>query len=274
MMRGFLIFAFFTISTLLVIVLQPGPRDDFAYQQNPQALLETSRNQMQVLDEPREDTLLTIPDDVISELKAGGTDQSVQPIVAPEAADTGVILNGLQATLATPINTDAAVSDALAEATTVFQQPSVRPQASIHAIAPELRDMSWQTLNALNGIGHVSKAPGQQGSLLNSIVRRSMGHVDGTLVVSAPSSQMRVALSAPAVAINNATVWRQAARAKIAANTGLQNYTVSSGDTLALIAIKLYGSALATDQLLQDNPVLRQNPNTLRIGQQLNYRMP
>ena len=274
MMRGFLIFAFFTISTLLVIVLQPGPRDDFAYQQNPQALLETSRNQMQVLDEPREDTLLTIPDDVISELKAGGTDQSVQPIVAREAADTGVILNRLQATLATPINTDAAVSDALAEATTVFQQPSVQPQASIHAIAPELRDMSWQTLNALNGIGYVSKAPGQQGSLLNSIVRRSMGHVDGTLIVSAPSSQMRVALSAPAVAINNAPVRRQAARAKIAANTGLQNYTVSSGDTLALIAIKLYGSALATDQLLQDNPVLRQNPNTLRIGQQWNYRMP
>ena len=273
MMRGFLIFAFFTISTLLIIVLQPGLRDDFAYQQNPQALLETSRNQMQVLDEPREDTLLTIPDDVISELKAGGTEQSVQPIVAPEAADTGAVLNRLQATLATPINTDAAVSDALAEATTVFQQPSVRPQASIHAIAPELRDMSWQTLNALNGIGHVSKAPGQQGSLLNSIVRRSMGHVDGTLIVSAPSSQMRVAPSAPAVAINNAPV-RQVERAKIAANTGLQNYKVSSGDTLALIAIKLYGSALATDQLLQDNPVLRQNPNTLRIGQQLNYRMP
>ena len=273
MMRGFLIFAFFTISTLLVIVLQPGPRDDFAYQQNPQALLETSRNQMQVLDEPSEDTLLTIPDDVISELKAGGTDQSVQPIVAPEAADTGVILNRLQATLASPINTDAAVSDALAEATTVFQQPSVQPQASIHAIAPELRDMSWQTLNALNGIGHVSKAPGQQGSLLNSIVRRSMGHVDGTLIVSAPSSQTRVAPSAPAVAINNAPV-RQVARAKITANIGMQNYTVSSGDTLALIAIKLYGSALATDLLLQDNPVLRQNPNTLRIGQQLNYRMP
>ena len=266
MMRGFLIFAFFTISTLLVIVLQPGPRDDFAYQQNPQALLETSRNQMQVLDEPSEDTLLTIPDDVISELKAGGTDQSVQPIVAPEAADTGVILNRLQATLASPINTDAAVSDALAEATTVFQQPSVQPQASIHAIAPELRDMSWQTLNALNGIGHVSKAPGQQGSLLNSIVRRSMGHVDGTLIVSAPSPQTRVAPSAPAVAINNAPV-RQVARAKITANIGMQNYTVSSGDTLALIAIKLYGSALATDLLLQDNPVLRQNPNTLRIGQ-------
>ena len=133
--------------------------------------------------------------------------------------------------------------------------------------------MSWQTLNALNGIGHLSKAPGQQGSLLNSIVRRSMGHVDGTLIVSAPSSQMRVAPSAPAVAINNAPV-RQVARAKIAANTGMQNYTVSSGDTLALIAIKLYGSALATDLLLQDNPVLRQNPNTLRIGQQLNYRMP
>ena len=274
MMRGFLIFAFFTISTLLVIVLQPGPRDDFAYQQNPQALLETSRNQMQVLDQPREDTLLTIPDDVISELKAGGIQQSVQPIVAPEAADTGAVLNRLQATLATPINTDAAVSDALAEATTVFQQPSVQPQASINAIAPELRDMSWQTLNALNGIGRVSKAPGQQGSLLNSIVRRSMGHVDGTLIVSAPSSQMRVAPSAPAIAINNASVRRQVARAKIAANTGLKNYTVSSGDTLALIAIKLYGSALATDQLLQDNPVLRQNPNTLRIGQQLNYRMP
>ncbi len=39
MMRGFLIFAFFTISTVLVIVLQPGPRDDFAYQENPKLFL-------------------------------------------------------------------------------------------------------------------------------------------------------------------------------------------------------------------------------------------
>ena len=53
MMRGFLIFAFFTISTVLVIVLQSGLRDDFAYQENPQAFLEINRNQMQVLDKPR-----------------------------------------------------------------------------------------------------------------------------------------------------------------------------------------------------------------------------
>jgi nucleoid-associated protein YgaU len=51
-------------------------------------------------------------------------------------------------------------------------------------------------------------------------------------------------------------------------------YTVSSGDTLALIAIKLYGSALATDRLLADNPPLRRNPNELRIGQVLKYSMP
>ena len=63
---------------------------------------------------------------------------------------------------------------------------------------------------------------------------------------------------------------QQAVRRQAAAN---QSYIVAPGDTLALIAIKLYGSALATDRLLQDNPTLRQNPNALRIGQVLQYSL-
>ena len=167
MMRGISIFAFFTLSTVLVIVLQPGPRDDFSNQPNAEAFVEASRNQTQVFDDPLAAPVLAVPDEVISQLKARAQPQrAVAP--APAPAETGASLTRLQAALSASINTDAAVSDALAN-TAAPQPVRQQPQVAVQAIAPELRDMSWQTINQLSRLGASPEAPGQQGSLLNSM---------------------------------------------------------------------------------------------------------
>lgn len=270
MMRGISIFAFFTLSTILVIVLQPGPREDFANQPNPQALLETSRNETQVFQTPQTAEKLPVPDDVIAELKAGVQPAQQDPVEVA-VIETETTLQRLQ----TALNASNAPKPVFTDAVAASPQPTQRqPQVAIQAIAPELRDMSWQTLNALNNIGHVSKAPGQQGSLLNSIVRRSMGHVDGTQIVRSKTPTPTPTFLAPRAAVAVQTPAQKPQRARVTAARVDNRYTVSSGDTLALIAIKLYGSALATDRLLEDNPALRQNPNALRIGQVLSYSMP
>ena len=307
MIRGLSIFVFFTLSTVLVIVLQPGPRDSFNSEASSRELFETSRNQVQVLDEPVADTALTLPDNLAAELKAAReTKAVVEPVQAPRvqatldtsaavrealqdsdffepegetlsqenvaaASSFTAILAEREAQTATPVRAPVKpIEQKPVRAATLSTGPTVEPY-----LAPELRDMSWQTLNALNNIGQVSKAPGQEGSLLNSIVRRSMGHVDGTQPVPVAP---QVTSTAPRRAVTptaQAPVQRTArVVAPTRANAATNTYTVTSGDTLALIAIKLFGSALATDQLLAENPTLRRNPNELRIGQVLNYSMP
>ena len=54
MLRSITIFSFFALATVLVIVLQPGPRSDYSSDLNENALHETSRNQGGVLQEPQE----------------------------------------------------------------------------------------------------------------------------------------------------------------------------------------------------------------------------
>ena len=263
MIRSISIFAFFALATVLVIVLQPGPRPDYAYDQPDQILHETSRNNVQVLPEPTVVPILTAPDETIANLKKAA--EPARAVVEPTAPARS--LQRLQAALDASLGNETMSSDARQVVAVEPAKPSFTEQLqpAAQAVAPELRDMSWQTLNALNGLGRVAKAPGQEGSLLNSIVRRSMGHVG-----SAPNTLPRV------MAPETATVESVPAKAVLSTQGSVgsdQNYIVSSGDTLALIAIKLYGSALATDNLLRDNPALRQNPNALRIGQVLKYRM-
>ncbi|MEP5155632.1 LysM domain-containing protein, partial [Planktotalea sp.] len=118
-----------------------------------------------------------------------------------------------------------------------------------------------------------------EGSLLNSIVRRSMGQVGNAPALAriaaptpraAPKPKPQVVAAAPVKRVQAAAL--APAPQKAVRQTAVQStYVVASGDTLALIAIKLYGTALAIDDLLAQNPSLRSNPNSLRIGQVLQY---
>jgi len=253
MTRSILIFSLFALATILVIVLQPGPRPEYAYENAQLSSQEASRNTLEAFNEHGARPILTAPDDVISNLKAGAKSKRVI-----DATDQGTSLaspNRVEAALGTPLNTNVVSSDAL--------QPNN---------SSDLRAMSWQTLNALNGLGRGASAPGQEGSLLSSIVRRSMGQIDGSAPIQAPAAVQSPNFEAiinspsskPILQVNQSTDFQT--------NVG-QNYIVASGDTLALIAIKLYGTALATDELLIQNPELRRNPNALRIGQVLKYQV-
>jgi nucleoid-associated protein YgaU len=252
MMRGIAIFSFFALSTIFVIFMQPGPRPAFIYKQAGDAVNATSRNEVGVLLEPRIETALKVPDSVISKLKAAAQPVRAVAPVQPTSGGTIGSLQRLQAVLTASLEPETVATNPVLQA---------RPQNVLpaQAAASELRDMSWQTLNALNGLGRAPKGPGQEGSLLNSIVRRSMGQVGSASTALLVQPYVAKALSVASVG-----------QVQAAADQG---YVVAPGDTLALIAVKLYGSALATDRLLSQNPVLRQNPNALRIGQVLQYSL-
>lgn len=253
MFRGVSVFAFFALATVLVILLQPGPR---AYDESA-ALAPSntaaSRNDVSVLQTPTAaDRLSAAPSDVPNAVTE-----------APHSRPAGS-LDRLNAALNASLGRQQPAMQANPQPMLAEHSASAGMVATRSDVAPDLRDMSWHTLSALNQLGVGAKTPGQEGSLLQSIVRRSMTALDGK--------------PAPAQAANNIPV-SSAATLQVNAQTNTQarsasllgSYTVSSGDTLALIAVKLYGSAQATDELLSMNPVLRQNPNSLRIGQVLAY---
>lgn len=244
MFRGVVIFSLFAFATVMIIVLQPGPRPvipDVAETTEP------TRNQTS--------TLLSAQT-LDTRLPAGGApertaDVAPEPVQPSTSADR---LTQLQAAREASLAATRKTLEPRAQAMPTRERTLVGPAV------PELRDMSWQTLNTLMALKGPAHAPGQEGSLLNSIVRRSMSAVGGDYVPAAvPATTFRQQASVATV--------RQASRSGL-----LQSYVVTSGDTLALISIKLYGSALEMERLLSYNPELKNDPNNLRIGQVLNYR--
>lgn len=283
MMRSVVIFSFFALATVLVIVLQPGPRSTYAYETGETLDQETSRNQSVVLDTGKAMPTLEAPDDVLGRLKAAAKPQSapVQPAPQTNGASELGSLSRLQAALDASLgNGPVASHDAPTLATRVEPVAAPAPtnyraNSTYGTATPELRDMSWQTLNTLNSLGHEAKGPGQEGSLLNSIVRRSMGQVGSSpapVRAAAPAPRAAPVQRAAVVQPVNAALTTPAPSTPRRRQSAVQStYVVASGDTLALIAIKLYGTALAIDDLLAQNPSLRKNPNSLRIGQVLQY---
>jgi hypothetical protein len=296
MIRSIMIVAGFVIATVLVIVLQPGPRPDFGGTiADPDAL--ATRNETTVLDRPDAQPGFALPDTVISDIKSanqpkaasatqrgtsgrptpissleelqavfGAQNQNVQVQAAPEPKLQPAPQTQVAAVRSTRLDTSVTSAQPVAG-----DLPAARSPAS-----SELRDMSWQTLNQLSRLGAGKEAPGQQGSLLNSIVRRSMNYVDGAPSPRAAAPERTQALAAPQVQFTPAPVRQTGGTGArdLRAAQPMREYTVQSGDTLAVIAIKLFGSALDTDRILASNPELRQNPNSLKIGQVLNYAGP
>ncbi len=101
----------------------------------------------------------------------------------------------------------------------------------------EMRRMTWDTLSSLNQATGRESAPGQPGSLLHTIVRRSL---DGVPAGVAP-------------VVNNST----------------GTYVVQSGDSLVSIAERVYGDVNMTGPLFAANQDLLSRPDDLRPGQTL-----
>ena len=103
-----------------------------------------------------------------------------------------------------------------------------------------LRRMTWDALSNLNRATGRETAPGQPGSLLHAIVRRSLDE----------------GLPDPA---------------RLADGTGAENshYEVQAGDTLVSIALAIYGDVNMTGPLFAANQDQLVRPDDLRPGQTL-----
>lgn len=95
-----------------------------------------------------------------------------------------------------------------------------------------LRHMTWDTMASLNQATGQQKAPGAPGSLLATIVRRSME--------TSPAAQ-----------------------------PGPSRYVVRPGDTLALIAQRHYGDMEMAPRIFVENRGVLSSPDSLRAGQKL-----
>ena len=118
-------------------------------------------------------------------------------------------------------------------------QPLARPApADLSVGDEELRRLTWSTLSNLNHATGRDSAPGQPGSLLHTIVRRSLD--DG-------------GASAPLPAQGGSPT----------------TYVVQAGDSLVSIAEALYGDVNMTGPLFAANQSLLARPDDLRPGQVL-----
>ncbi|MFZ7093031.1 LysM peptidoglycan-binding domain-containing protein [Primorskyibacter sp. 2E233] len=141
--------------------------------------------------------------------------------------------------------------------------PAQIPQAALVAPKPEkvapttvasmpnaamddqsLRKMTWETLSNLNQATGHEKAPGQPGSLLHTIVRRSLNQ--------APSGEGPGGNGAGSVSAATPDV-----------------YVVRPGDSLVSIAEAVYGDVNMTGPLFAANQTLLTRPDDLRPGQTL-----
>ncbi|WP_370311417.1 LysM peptidoglycan-binding domain-containing protein [Sagittula sp.] len=132
------------------------------------------------------------------------------------------------------------------------QQQASLPQAEPAALSVtravstpddrEMRRMTWSTLSSLNQATGRETAPGQPGSLLHAIVRRSL---DGTPATAAEASGSTTPAGGPQV------------------------YVVVSGDSLVSIAEKIYGDVNMTGPLFTANRSIMSRPDDLRPGQTL-----
>ncbi|MBP0483152.1 LysM peptidoglycan-binding domain-containing protein [Sagittula salina] len=96
----------------------------------------------------------------------------------------------------------------------------------------DMRRMTWEALSGLNRATGRETTPGQPGSLLHTIVQRSLA------IVSAPDGQSAA-------------------------------YVVQDGDSLVSIAERIYGDVNMTGPLFAANQSILTRPDDLRPGQML-----
>jgi nucleoid-associated protein YgaU len=106
-----------------------------------------------------------------------------------------------------------------------------------------LRKMTWDTLSNLNHATGKETAPGQPGSLLHTIVRRSLN--EAPVPTSPRSVTQRLAPASPEL------------------------YVVQPGDSLVSIAQRVYGDVNMTGPLFAANQAILDRPDDLKPGQTL-----
>lgn len=124
------------------------------------------------------------------------------------------------------------------------QPLDVQPQAPGGIDDQSLRKMTWDTLSSLNHATGREAAPGQPGSLLHTIVKRSMDAPDGVAAPGTAQTGQRALGASPM-------------------------YVVQPGDSLISIAQKVYGDVNMTGPLFAANQAILSRPDDLKSGQTL-----
>ena len=111
-----------------------------------------------------------------------------------------------------------------------------------------LRRMTWETLSNISRATGKESTPGQPGSVLHTIVRRSLddsGKANGL----------------------TATQGRLDGEVALTQQQPSRVYVVQSGDSLVSIADKIYGDVNMTGPLFAANQAILLRPEDLRVGQ-------
>lgn len=113
-----------------------------------------------------------------------------------------------------------------------------------------LRRMTWDTLSNISRATGKESAPGQPGSVLHTIVKRSLNDTES------PTVAARTPLAAP-----------KPMQPKPQATANV--YVVQPGDSLVTIADRIYGDVNMTGPLFAANQAILGRPDDLRPGQTL-----
>jgi nucleoid-associated protein YgaU len=193
-------------------------------------------------------------------LRRAAENPAPDPVTRAEAA--GAVPVAVQGAIArTSQSLGPIVSDPVA-ASPVRAAVTVQGNAALSVDDREMRQMTWEALSGLNQITGRESAPGQPGSLLHTIVRRSLAHevpggTSGDL--RAPSASNGSVLSALSGTTSPVPVPADAPRL----------YVVQPGDSLVSIADRVYGDVNMTGPLFAANQADLPRPDSLRPGQTL-----
>lgn len=156
-----------------------------------------------------------------------------EPALSPQAPTT-----------ATSTALGAEYTRALAEPVPRPATPAPRTAAAASDLDDQsLRRMTWDTLSNINRATGKEAAPGQPGSVLHTIVRRSLDEAPTGARIQQDTTDSR---------------------------SGMPNiYVVQPGDSLVTIADKIYGDVNMTGPLFAANQAILTRPDDLRAGQTL-----
>ena len=165
--------------------------------------------------------------------------------------------------VADPLTAAPAVEENIAVAKAPAPVPAAAPAPQISATgqgADQQTNMRDMTFNAISNLKSVTTgeapAPGQPGSLLYSVVQRSIANTAPTQSPENPVTQIEpVSTNTP--------------RFPTAVS-----YFVRPGDTLLSIAIELYGDKAMATEIFQENTSILSSPDSLKVGMVLKLPTP
>lgn len=157
--------------------------------------------------------------------------------------------------VADPVTVAPTVNEPLAVVPMPVQRTAPAPTAQITSStqAPgqptNMRDMTFSAISNLKSVTTgEAPAPGQPGSLLHSVVKRSIANGAPPQTTSPQVTEIKpVSTNAPRF-------------------PAAVSYFVRPGDTLLSIAIELYGDRSAANEIFQQNTNIMSSPDSLKPG--------